>query len=286
MLNTISWKPIEPFGAELDLDLSKPLTAAPAAEFLQLFREHYLLLLRGQTLTEEDHRRAVSYLGPVPSDGVDMTSNDPTVGLQGSIKLAFHSDLAFAPEPDLGASLYAIDLIDGASSTRFANGVRAYKKLTPALKKRVAGLEVLSVWPLDQTRRNRAAGLDDSDPRCVYPLVWQHFATGDPILYVTEMHTDCIVGLPEAESEALIEQLFSYLYAAENVVEHHWRIGDVAIWDNRATQHARQDVAEVGMRTLRRVSIARRSFLEQFPQFRPNEAGYVDDRQQTSTPGS
>ena len=52
-------------------------------------------------------------LGPVPADDDGLVSNDPTVGLQGSGRLAFHSDLAFAAEPDLGASLYALDLVPG-----------------------------------------------------------------------------------------------------------------------------------------------------------------------------
>jgi taurine dioxygenase len=278
MSNTISWKPLSPFGAVLDLDLSKELTAAQAADFLQLFRQHYLLVLRGQNLDEAQQKKVMSYLGPVPSDAVGLTSNDPNVGLQGSIQLAYHSDLSFAAEPDLGASLFAVDLVNDASSTSFASGTRAYASLPEALKERLRGLKALNIWSIDQTGRNHVSSLKDSDPRSTHPVVWEHPATGERVLYVTEMQTDSIIGLPAAESEALIKELFGYLYAPDNIVEHRWRVGDLAIWDNRALQHARKDVSQVGIRTLRRVSIARRSFFDQFPQFRPGESGFVDER--------
>jgi taurine dioxygenase len=275
----IPFRPLSPFGAEVLIDLGKPLTKAQAGAFIGLFREHKVLLARNQQLDEVAQKRVMSYLGPVPPDACGLTSNDPSVGLQGDIKLAFHSDLAFAAEPDLGASLFAVNLVDDASSTSFANGVLAYRALPQAMKDRIEQLEVLSVWALDQTRRNRAAGLKSDDPRAAHPLVWNHPATGEPILYLTEMQTDCIVGLPEDESEALIAELFSYLFVPERVLTHTWRNGDLVIWDNLATQHARRDISQVGIRTLRRVSIARRSFFEQFPQFAPKDMkGFVDER--------
>jgi taurine dioxygenase len=279
MSDPISFRPLSPFGAEVFADLGKPMTKTQAGEFIRLFREHKVLLARCQQLDEAAQKRVMSYLGPVPSDACGLTSNDPTVGLQGDIKLAFHSDLAFAAEPDLGASLFAVNLVDDASSTSFANGVLAYRALPQALKDTIDGLEALSAWALDQTRRNRAAGLKPDDPRAAHPIAWNHPATGEPILYLTEMQTDCIVGLPEDQSEALIAELFGYLFAPEHILTHTWRNGDLVIWDNLATQHARRDISQVGTRTLRRVSIARRSFFEQFPQFAPKDMkGFVDER--------
>ena len=279
MSNLIPFRPLSPFGAELSVDLSVPLNKAQAGELIRLFREYKVLLARNQNLDEAAQKQVMSYLGPVPSDACGLTSNDPNVGMQGDIKLAFHSDLAFAPEPDLGASLFAVNLIDGASSTSFVNGALAYRALPQTLKDRIDTLQAVSVWPLDQTRRNRAAALNPEDPRAAHPVVWNHPATGEPILYLTEMQTDCICGLPEAGSEALIAELFGYLFAPGRILTHTWRNGDLVIWDNLATQHARLDISQVGIRTLRRVSIARRSFFEQFPQFAPTDLkGYSDQR--------
>lgn len=277
----IETKALAPFGVELGIDLSRDLTSAQAAEFGRIFREHYLIVARGQNLSADQQRKIMSYLGPVPSDGVDITSNDPKVGKQGSIRLAYHSDLSFAAEPDLGVSLFAIDLIADASSTSFANGVRAYAKLPVTLKERIRGLQALNIWPIDQTGRNRVSSLKDTDPRCAHPVVWPHPATGEPVLFVTEMQTDSIIGLPSEESEALIEELFGYLYSPDNVMAHRWRVGDLVIWDNRALQHARNDVSQVGIRTLRRIYNARRSFSEQFPQFQTLKSGFNDKRMES-----
>jgi alpha-ketoglutarate-dependent taurine dioxygenase len=63
------------------------------------------------------------------------------------------------------------------------------------------------------------------------------------------------MGLSEAENEALLEELFTYLYDPKAVLEHDWRQGDLAIWDNIGTQHGRGSVALAGPeRTLRKVT--------------------------------
>jgi taurine dioxygenase len=278
MSTELTWSAMEPFGALVDVDCAAGLSAAQRAGLKRLFEEHHLLVLRGQSLTEEQHVATMAMLGPVPSDASSMVANDPAFGLQGDIRLAFHSDLAFAAEPDLGGSLYAIDLVNDVSTTSFASGARAFGQLPAALRERVAGLEAISCWPLDQTRRNRCDQLTDADPRCAHPVLWPHPGTAVPVLYLTEMQTDSIVGLDEAASEALIAELFGYLFDPDNVVTHTWRVGDLVIWDNRALQHARSDVSQVGLRVLRRVSLARRSFFEQFPQFAPTAGGYSDAR--------
>jgi taurine dioxygenase len=265
----VPYEPLVPFGALIDLDAGEELDEATGAALRQLFSTHYLLLFRDQTLDAAQNRRLMELFGPVPEEDDPLVSNDPEVGLQGGGRLAFHSDLAFAPEPDLGLSLYALDLVPDTSTTVFANGVLAYERLPLSLKGRVEGMSALSVWPLDQSRRNRSGEGNANLPRCEHPVVWAHHATGEPVLYLTEMQTDSIVGLPEDESEALIEELFGHLYAGENLYTHSWRNGDLAIIDNRALQHSRPDVSRVGRRTLRRTTLARQTFFEQFPQFKP-----------------
>jgi taurine dioxygenase len=267
--SSVPYEPLVPFGALVDLDAGDALDEATAEGLRHLFQTHYLLLFRDQTLDPAQNRRLMEVFGPVPEEDDPLVSNDPEVGLQGDGRLAFHSDLAFAPEPDLGLSLYALDLVPDTSTTVFANGVLAYVRLPPSLKDRLEGLRALSVWPLDQSRRNRLVEENANLPRCEHPVVWDHPDTGEPVLYLTEMQTDSIVGLPEDESEALIEELFGHLYAGENLYTHSWRNGDLAIIDNRALQHSRPDVSGVGRRTLRRTTLARQTFFEQFPQFKP-----------------
>ena len=70
------------------------------------------------------------------------------------------------------------------------------------------------------------------------------------------MQTDHIIGLPDDESAALLAELTAVLYQEAAVLEHHWRPGDVVLWDNRALQHARADFDPDQARSLRRVTIA------------------------------
>jgi taurine dioxygenase len=76
--------------------------------------------------------------------------------------------------------------------------------------------------------------------------------------------TACLIGVPDAESDALIEEVLTYTYADDNVYEHKWQNGDIVIWDNLALQHARAPVTG-GVRTLQRVTIARLSYDAQYP---------------------
>jgi alpha-ketoglutarate-dependent taurine dioxygenase len=274
---------LEPFGVEIDLDASVPLDDATTDAVRALYREHHLLVVRDQQLDRDQHVAFVRLLGPVPGSDDGMVSTDPEKGMQGTIRLAFHSDLAFAPEPDLGVSLYGLELVDGASVTLFASGVRACQSLPDELRQRLEGLSALHIWPIDQSRRTRLDEIGEGDPRHEHPVICEHPDTGEPILYVTELGTDRIVGLPEEESEALLAELFSRLYDPANVLTHTWRTGDLVVWDNRALQHGRPDVSQVGSRTLRRVAVARQGFFEQFPQFAPSD-GFSDPRHVEATP--
>jgi taurine dioxygenase len=74
----------------------------------------------------------------------------------------------------------------------------------------------------------------------------------------------CITRMQADESDALLEELFTYLYAPDNIYEHHWHEGDLVIWDNLAVQHARSATGAAA-RTLRRVTIAHYGYWEQVP---------------------
>jgi taurine dioxygenase len=207
------------------------------------------------------------YFGPVLPTEEDQPyiSNVREDGALGSAELAFHSDNEYCVEPLIGITLQALEVEDEKTSTRYADSVGAYRRLPMALKERLKGLEARHVLATDLSTRNRNAQPDPRWPHQVHPVVKIHPTTGEPILYVTMMQTYPILGLPEAESETLLGTLFGYLYAPENVLEHHWRRGDLAIWDNLGLQHARGAVSNTA-RTLQRVGIGL-SLPAQYPTF-------------------
>ena len=67
--------------------------------------------------------------------------------------------------------------------------------------------------------------------------------------------TDHIVGLPNAESETILNTLFDHAEKPEFVYAHRWRVGDLMLWDNRCTLHARTDFDASERRKLRRITV-------------------------------
>jgi taurine dioxygenase len=257
---------LEPFGVEVSLDLSRPLTDEEQAELIALYRRHDLVLVRGQRLDLEEQIGALSCLGPVlrTPDSIGEVSRDSPIGLGGA-ELCFHADYAFSPEPILGISLHAIDVVEGETSTRFASGRRAYQQLGAESRRRCEEWSTLQVFGATLDRRNRSADLDRHLPRTEHPLVWAA-DDGGRFLFAPYMTTDAIVGLDPTESEQVIEQLFAALYGADNVFEHWWRPGDMVVWNNRSVTHARGDNTHNLHRVLQRVTLGTKGYAELYPQ--------------------
>jgi taurine dioxygenase len=82
-----------------------------------------------------------------------------------------------------------------------------------------------------------------------------HPETGRRSLLVNRLMADSIIGMPREQSDALIERLCQATERLEHIYEHEWRVGDLLIWDNRATLHARTDFDPAERRVLRRLAI-------------------------------
>jgi len=243
-----------------DLDLSGDFTSHED-ELRALLHEHRMLCFRAPELSGEDQKRLLACFGPLVDESFDgsgwsYVSNVEPGGVLGDGPFLFHSDLEFTSDPLWVLSLYAIELPAAPTSTRFANGARAAERLDADLAADLDGRTAIHVFPLLEGRgdaRYRVRDIDDGAPRAEHPLLLEHPVTGAPVLYVTAMQTDSVVGLPEDESEALLARLWAQLYAPDNVYEHQWHVGDLLVWDNLALQHARGAVT--GRRTLRRVPV-------------------------------
>ncbi len=256
--------PIDPFGAELHVDLRDELTPDRAAEFRRLYAEHDLLLLRDQHLSMEEQVRALEHLGPILFVDNGLIARESPIGLGGAA-LCFHSDYCYSPEPLHGISLLALDVVDGETSTRFASGRRAYDHLDADLRERVADLRALQVFGAALDHRNRLADLDPRLPNTAHALVQPHGGTGGHFLFAPEMTTDSILGLDPEAGEAVIQDLFAVLYDDDNVLEHFWSAGDLVIWNNVTVVHARADNSAVEHRVLQRVTLGTKGYFDLYP---------------------
>jgi taurine dioxygenase len=264
-MTAIAARQLVPFGVELDIDLAHELTSAEADGLAEAFAVHDLVLVRGQALTMEQQLAACARLGPVLMSDSGLMSRDTVIGLAG-VPLCFHSDYGYSPEPLLGISLLAVDVVDGETSTRFASGRAAWDALDPASQDELAGLSTLQVFGARLAARNRKADLDPRLPSTVHPLVVPHDGTGGRFLFAPEMTTDSIVGLDAETSERVIGRVFDVLYGPGRVLEHHWSTGDLVLWNNVRVVHARGDVSAIGRRVLQRVTLGTKGYLDLYPE--------------------
>lgn len=257
---------LAPFGFEVELDSIQDIDPGAAEALRERYREDGLLLLRGLMLSQKDQIALCRHLGPVHESQFEnfLVSNVAKDGHLGTRELLWHNDVPYLPAPFLGASLHALAVDPDAVGTRFASGYRAWESLPQALKDRVADMKALQIRERVWDRRNELTDLVAGDVCTVHDVVRRQPGTGRPYLFVNENLTPCIIGLSPEDSRALLDELFGYYYAPENVFEHRWVQGDIVIWDNLSLQHAR-GTAGTGTRTLQRVTITELGYAEQYP---------------------
>jgi taurine dioxygenase len=258
-------------GVELpEFDIKQPCSPREQATLRRLFCEHHLLLVRGQAVTAEDQHRFVGYFGPIHevangNDGTYVTNRGghPTGAGTGKVpgRLLWHSDGVYGPQPGIATSLWGQEVWPDSVPTGFANAARAFERLPEGLCRRIEGLHAVFLRDLDVERTDHR--LREAEIRChapgrftrhVHPVVWQMPHTNQKVLLINELMTSHIVELPPEEGEALIQELFSRMYAADNVYTHYWQSNDLIIWDNQALQHCRPVMGDVP-RHLRRLAI-------------------------------
>jgi alpha-ketoglutarate-dependent taurine dioxygenase len=257
-------------GVELvDFDVTGPIGDAEQGELRKVFAEHHLLLVRGQTLGDDDQHRFVGCFGPVHvvrSTGAAATyvsnAEDRMLGF-GTGRLLWHTDGTHGLRPGIATSLWAEELEPGSAPTMFANGVRALEHLPPQLRARVEPLHAVHMKDTHVERTDRRLREDeidvDAEPgryaRHTHPIVYPLPHIDAQTLLVNELQTSHVVELARDEGEALLQDLFARIYASENVYSHAWAPGDLLIWDNLALQHCRPREMGAPRRRLRRQSV-------------------------------
>jgi alpha-ketoglutarate-dependent taurine dioxygenase len=253
---------IDAFGTVITgLDLSEDFDAETRAALRQLFDRRGALVFRGLDIENETQDRLCRMLcgdDDVRTDqpAAKYVSNTEKDGAAPYGRLLFHADQMWFSDPSQVLSLYGKMVEPGAATTSLASGVAAWERLPADLKARVENLEALHVTGTvfsrggdDLLRAHR-----ERDVSNVKPAIIKHPRTGKLVLYVSQQTTRQLVGFEPEESEALLQELFSYLYAPEAVYEHVWQDGDLLVIDNIALQHARSNVELNGpKRTLRKV---------------------------------
>jgi taurine dioxygenase len=248
---------------EVDLRLINDPAAGWTSRDVDQLREQWaqrhLILVRGPVLTGEQQLAFVARFGPLVAERRPWgyVSNVRPDGIVREGALLFHSDFAFTFAPTTAISLHALDMPAGRAPTRFADAVRAAALLPLALRRRLEEARVLNVYDFSGSDAQRMRERDASagSPSFAHPVIGRHPRTGEDVVFANRMHSDRILDVSEAESESLLADLFAVLYDPANVMEHHWNVGDLVLWDNVALHHGRPDFPADEARTLQRVTL-------------------------------
>lgn len=272
-MGSLQVKAIHPgFGVEISgLVPAVPLAEDIIAQLRRLFDEKGLLVFRDL----DADLRFQTYLSLLligedplanPAESLDspaarrelLVSNREEGGNAPVGRLLYHSDYMWRDDVFRLLSLYGLKVEEPTSPTMFASAAHAWKTLPEDLRARVEGL--YAIHGQDASYHERSGGDADvlvskfADKETIrLPIGHRHPRTGATVLYVTPQFTQRIDGMSDADSEALLGELFDHLYRPEAEVQHLWRERDLVMWDNIALQHARPNITYEGpARTLRK----------------------------------
>lgn len=281
-------------GAEVrGVDFARPLPADVQDEIRRLWAEHLVLLFRGQKLDDDRLLAAAETFGGQQEAGsrafflkaghrpgethrlarhanISIVSNLDDTGKPvkftdsiGSLELKWHSDNSYVEVPPAGSLLHAhIVPVNGGGQTSFNDQYLAYETLPDDLKERIEGKHIRH----DNTRNTAGRFRPTVEPPKsrdditgpVHPIVRIHPVTGRRALYLGRHYafpSSHIVELDDAESEEVLNRLWDYATRDALKWTHDWAVGDLLLWDNRCTMHARSPVDHSQPRVLHRALI-------------------------------
>ena len=265
------------FGAEIqDVDL-RTIDNDDFSAIYRAWLNHSVLLFRGQILTDQDlivfsKKFGGLDLAPVQESGrrfveghpeiyvvSNVVKNGEPIGSLGAGEATWHTDMSYLQQPPKASILYALEVPPAGGNTYFCNMYRAYDSLPEELKKRIGPMSLKhdGTYNSGGYVRQGVTAADDptTSPGEYHPLVCTHPETHRRLLYLGRRRNAYIKGLPLAESESLLDELWSYATREEFAWHNEWRVGDLVLWDNRCTMHRRDPFDATSRRIMHRTQI-------------------------------
>ena len=267
----------EAIGIEIrGLDLSCELDPTAVATLRRVWAENSLILVRDQDLTESDQLRFARLFGniaprsrpPVEKRGFVPDPENPMhlvtdrvdedgrrLGSLGHGEMWFHTDKCYEERPHRASLLYAIEIPSSGGETRFASLYRAYDRMPASLKQRLEGRRVLQVYDFTTSTVANVEHRLDELMHHWQPIFVTNPDTGLKAVYVSRLMSVRIEGMDQTESDDVLAALWDIIEQPDNIYEHRWRPGDIIMWDNLSSLHARNTWPDDERRTLRRCTV-------------------------------
>jgi taurine dioxygenase len=262
-------------GAEIrGIDLRAKPDEETVRAIYQAWLDHLVLIFPEQKLEQEDLIRATGFFGQLGKlsrppkyfpkgyskllPGIMMISNirenGEPIGALPDGEMMFHHDMIHAEVPSKATLLYSVEIPSAGGNTLFASGYAAYDTLDPATRNRLEGKKALHHYNYGTTVRGGKMGTD-AFAECAHPVFRTHEDTSKKAIYVNRLMTVKVLDMAEDESDRLLNAVFDHAEKPEFVYEHVWRVGDLLLWDNRCSSHARTDFPSTERRLMLRTTV-------------------------------
>ncbi len=270
-------RPLGGVGVEiLGLDLREPLPEPTFEALRSTILDEGLVLFRDQPLDRASHVTLGRRFGPLENLTLDDGPDAPGLVVIGNVdaegrvlprdahamKLiaineGWHTDSSFRPVPASFSLFSAVVVPPEGGDTFYASLERGWQALEESDQRALYGLSALHDYAAAYRRRgNERGGIVGFDsPPVSHPLVRRHPETGRPGLYVSE-HVASIEGLDPEASRKWLDRLLRECTREDRVYRHRWRVGDLAIWDNRSMLHRAQGFDGRHARVMHHVRVA------------------------------
>jgi len=237
------------------LDLRKPLSEVALKDVTDAWQKHLVLVFPGQGLSPQELINFTSQFGEVErNDNVPyyrhpeypevlLVSNKKINGKPSQTRNTgrnWHADLTYTNRPAKGSVLMCQEKPAVGGDTMFTNLYMAYETLSPTIRGFIDTLEAVHDITLIKGFNNRdpeqIREMIRLNPPVAHPVVPAHPETGRKLLFISERIRN-FVGMTEEESRPLLDFLNRHATTPEFVYRHRWSVGDIVMWDNRATLH-------------------------------------------------
>jgi taurine dioxygenase len=269
-------RPFGVFGAQIDgVDLPRASSSEIQAIKTAWYR-HDVLVFRNQQLTDDDllgFSRHFGTLDSPPNQGAGRKSppgypeiyivsnvvdaRGEPIGALGDGEAAWHTDMSYAPQPPDASMLYSLEIPARGGDTWFSSMKAALAKMPKTLVERIRNLDIKHDGTYDSGGYVRKGLTPSNDPRTSvgtpHPVVIEHPVSGEPALYLGRRRNAYIMGLELAESERMLDEIWSFVETA--LYRHQWALGDLVLWDNRTTMHRREAFDPKARRVMHRTQI-------------------------------
>lgn len=261
-------------GAELSgVNLSEVDDAEFAAIEDALYR-YGAIVIRDQRLSHPEHLAFARRFGDLEEHPIvrgldefpEIIKIHKAAGDAATFGIGWHSDNSFTERPSLGSVLYAETVPPVGGDTLFASQYLAFEQLSAGMRRMLSGMRAVhsarAAYTAPTTRAKYDGKTtmsyrysDDVEAEVVHPVVRTHPATGRQALYVNPMFTVRFEDMTESESRPLLDFLFRHAVREDFQCRVRWRVGSVALWDNRCVLHSALDDCQGDERVHYRVTV-------------------------------